>query len=157
MPSTLSDEERRFVEDIGLILEEQGRPRIAGRILGWLLICEPPYQSFGDLVEILGVSKGSVSSMTRLLLEGGLIERVAVPGERQTFYQMAPDAWARVLSWMAARVRRMAEAAEQGLELVERLHPDADSWRLREMRELYRLAAAGLPELISEFERARHG
>ena len=113
MATTLSEEEKRFVEDIGLIMEEQGRPRIAGRILGWLLICEPPQQSFTDLVEVLGVSKGSVSAMTRLLLEGGLIERVAVPSERQTYFRMAPDAWSRVLTWMAERVQRMAEAAER--------------------------------------------
>ena len=56
MPTSPSEEEKRFVEDIGLIMEEQGRPRIAGRILGWLLICEPPEQSFADLVAVLGVS-----------------------------------------------------------------------------------------------------
>lgn len=157
MPTSPSEEEKRFVEDIGLIMEEQGRPRIAGRILGWLLICEPPEQSFADLVAVLGVSKGSVSAMTRLLLEGGLIERVPVPGDRQTYYQMAPDAWSRVLTWIAERVRRMAEAADAGLALVERRHPDADHWLLREMRQLYRLVASGMPQMIEEFERARRG
>lgn len=155
MPTTLSEEEKRFVEDIGLIMEEQGRPRIAGRILGWLLICEPPAQSFADLVAVLDVSKGSVSGMTRLLLEGGLIERVAVPGERQTYYQMAPDAWTRVLMWMAQRVQRLADAAEAGLDLVEEIRPGADHWRLREMRDLYRLAARQMPRLIEEFDQTR--
>ena len=51
--------ELAFVEEFGRLLEEEGAPRIAGRILGWLLICEPPYQSFNDLVGVLGASKGS--------------------------------------------------------------------------------------------------
>ncbi len=157
MPTTLSDEEARFVEDIGGILEDQGRPRIAGRILGLLLICEPPHLSFADLVEVLGVSKGSVSSMTRLLLEGGLIERVALPGDRQTYFRMAPDAWTRVLSWTTDRVRRMHDAAQRGLDLVSARSPDADSWRLREMRDLYRIAARQLPEIAAAFEGARRG
>jgi hypothetical protein len=45
-------EELAFVEEFGRLLEEEGAPRIAGRILGWLLICEPPHQSFNDLDEI---------------------------------------------------------------------------------------------------------
>ena len=157
MPTPLSDEEAQFVEDIGLIMEDQGRPRIAGRILGWLLICEPPHQSFASLVEALGVSKGSVSSMTRLLLEGGLVERVTLPGDRQTYFRMAPDAWTRVLSWMTERVQRMHDAAQRGLDLVEARSPEADPWRLREMRDLYRIAARQLPELAAAFEEAREG
>ena len=123
MPTSPSEEEKRFVEDIGLIMEEQGRPRIAGRILGWLLICEPPEQSFADLVAVLGVSKGSVSAMTRLLLEGGLIERVPVPGDRQTYYQMAPDAWSRVLTWiMPAFFFTVPAMAFLGVWIVEQFY-----------------------------------
>ncbi|MDT0630811.1 GbsR/MarR family transcriptional regulator [Rubrivirga litoralis] len=155
MPTTLSDEEAQFVDDIGHILEDHGRPRIAGRILGWLLVCEPPHQSFDELVEALGVSKGSVSSMTRLLVDGGLVERVALPGDRRTHFRMAPDAWSRVLSWTTDRVRRMHGAAERGLALVQERSPEADPWRLREMRDLYGIAARQLPEVAEAFENAR--
>ncbi len=155
MPTHLSDEQAQFVEEIGLLMEEHGRTRIAGKILGWLLICEPPQQSFAALVDVLGASKGSISSMTTLLLEAKLIERVAMPGDRQTYYQMAPDAWSLVLSRMAERIQRSVEAAEAGLALVERLHPEADHWRLREMRELNRIAAEGFPAFVEKFEASR--
>lgn len=62
-----------FLEEFSLKIGEFGHPRIYGQILGWLLICEPPYQSFSDLTENLDISKASVSNTTRVLLERGLI------------------------------------------------------------------------------------
>ena len=154
----MTDEEARFVDDLGVILEADGRPRIAGRILGWLLICEPPHQSFNRLVEALGVSKGSVSSMTRLLVEAGLVERYAVRNDRQTYYRIAPDAWVRVLRRQVQTIEQITAAAERGLALVAEREgdaPEAGHDRLREMRDLNRLAAEQMPALLDAFERSR--
>ena len=49
--------------------EQIGYPRMAGPILGWLLICDPPVQSTGELADVLGASKESLSTMTRLLIQ----------------------------------------------------------------------------------------
>jgi hypothetical protein len=43
--SVPTEEEREFIERSGLFYEAAGGPRTAGRILGWLLICDPPHQS----------------------------------------------------------------------------------------------------------------
>src|SRR5690349_14179002 len=77
-----------FIERLGLLAEESGMPRMAGRVLGWLLICEEPRQSFGEIVEALGASKGSISAMTRILQQLGLIERVTQGGDRRDFFQL---------------------------------------------------------------------
>ncbi len=153
MAAEMSAEEARFVDDMGLVLEADGRPRIAGLILGWLLICDPPHQSFSDLVEALGVSKGSVSSMTRLLMESGLIERHAVHGDRQAYFRIAPDAWVRVLERQVRVMEQLSAAAERGLALVE--GGPRDSERLREMYDLNRLAADQMPAFIASFEASR--
>jgi hypothetical protein len=50
-------EERHFVEDISLYFEQMGLPRTAGRVLGMLLISDPPEQSLNDLCEVLQTSK----------------------------------------------------------------------------------------------------
>jgi hypothetical protein len=34
-----------FADEIGLLYEDLGAPRIWGRVLGWLLTCQPNYQS----------------------------------------------------------------------------------------------------------------
>jgi len=86
-------EEKHFVEDISLYFEQMGLPRMAGRVLGVLLISDPLAQSLTDLCEILQASKSSISTTTRLLTEMGLIERAASPVPRQVFFQFKPGGW----------------------------------------------------------------
>jgi hypothetical protein len=69
-------EQKHFVEDMSLYFEQMGLPRMAGRVLGVLLISDPPEQSLNDVAEVLQASKSSMSTTTRLLSEMGLIERV---------------------------------------------------------------------------------
>ena len=44
--------EQWFVEEAGIVFEQTGLPRMAGRIFGWLLICDPPHQSTDQLAEV---------------------------------------------------------------------------------------------------------
>jgi DNA-binding transcriptional regulator GbsR (MarR family) len=87
-----TDAELQFVEDVALYFERSaGMPRMTGRILGWLMICDPPEQSAGAMVTALGASKASVSTSTRMLLQAGLIELVAKPGHRRDFFRMSDE------------------------------------------------------------------
>ena len=46
-------DEKRLVEEFGIAFEQTRFPRMAGRIVGWLLISDPPYQSAEQLVDAL--------------------------------------------------------------------------------------------------------
>src|SRR5664280_2152746 len=84
----------RFVEELGVLLElEAGTPRMVGRTLGWLLVCDPPEQSAAELAQMLQASKGSISTATRLLLRMGFIERARFRGERFDRFRAQPEAW----------------------------------------------------------------
>jgi hypothetical protein len=65
----------RIAEELGLMLADAGLPEIAGRVLGWLLACDPPEQSLEQLRVASKASRASISNMTRLLLHFGFIER----------------------------------------------------------------------------------
>ena len=65
-----------FVEEVGMAFEQSNAPRMAGRIIGWLLICEPEHQTSAQIAKVLKASKGSISTMTRFLTNGGIIEKV---------------------------------------------------------------------------------
>ena len=54
----------RFIEMMGRHFEEEGVPRIAGRLFGLLMLVERE-TSLDELAEGLRVSKGSVSAGTR--------------------------------------------------------------------------------------------
>ena len=88
-----------YVEDFGLYFEQFGLARTAGRMLGWLLVGDPPHQTMDELVEVLQVSKSSISTTSRLLMYIGLVSKVSFPGERKDFYRISDDAW--VQGWEA--------------------------------------------------------
>src|SRR5215210_7376371 len=79
-----------FVERMGLVLEADGLPRIAGRIFGLLLVSEEA-RSLDDLASELRVSKGSASTNARLLEQRGLLERVCRPADRRDYYAVPPE------------------------------------------------------------------
>ena len=88
MRQTLEETRSAFIEKIGLKAQADGLPRIAGRVLG-LLIWDGTAVSFASLADQLMVSRGSISSATRILLERRLIKRIAKAGERQDFFQLS--------------------------------------------------------------------
>jgi predicted transcriptional regulator len=97
-----------FVDRLGLHAEADGLPRIAGRLFGTLLLSPEP-RCLDDLAAELGVSKASVSTDCRRLHERGIVERVARPGDRRDFYQLAPDFFAQIVRQHARRWAAMHE------------------------------------------------
>lgn len=148
----LYEKKKQFVEEVSLIIEDIGQPRIAGQIMGWLMICDPPKQSFSDLVKHLGVSKASISNMTRLLLQAGLIEKVRIPGERKIHFQIKEDAWINVMENHLRSVNSLRRISNEGLKLLDE-DPDTDKTRLEEMNKFYRFAEKNMPKLVEQYKK----
>ena len=91
--SNLRDEEKNFVEEVGIVFEQTGLPRMAGRIFGWLLISDPSHQTMHELTEALHASKASISNTTRMLIQMGFVERISLPGHRRDYYRIKPGVW----------------------------------------------------------------
>ena len=98
----------RFIEHMGMSSQEDGLPRIAGRILGYFIVYGGPV-SFAQLANELQVSRGSVSTNARTLVSFGFIERVTKPGDRQDYYQLAQSPFVRLLEGYMLKLRRMQE------------------------------------------------
>ena len=143
--------EQQFTEDFGLFFEHLGVPRMAGRILAWLLICDPPEQTMHDLVEALGASKSSISTMTRMLINFGLIERVSLPGERRDFYRVRSDVWRHSLEDAQRKFEGFREMAERGLDLLED-EPVKRRARLQAMHDVYDFLVHEFPKLVDRWE-----
>lgn len=101
---------REFVEQMGFASESDGLSRIAGRLFGTLLLSEEP-RSLDELAADLDVSKASVSTEARRLLERGVADRVSRPGDRRDFYQLAPDFFGQILRHRIARWSRFRHLA----------------------------------------------
>ena len=132
---------------MGVHFEADGLPRIAGRIFG-LFILEGQPLSFGALADRLSISRASVSTNTRLLARMGLIDRIAVSGERQDYFRMADAPYARLLGGMAERARKAAQTATKAEKALAAAGPDARR-RLRgfaEFQNAVATAASGLAD-----------
>jgi len=101
-----------FVERAGLTFEAEGLPRMAGRILGHLMICGPPEQSIADLMDALKASNGSISTMTRYLENQGYIQRISVPGARRDYFALRSGVATEILASASASLIRLGALFE---------------------------------------------
>lgn len=143
------EKERGFAEDAAMILADMGLPPSYGKMLGWLLICDPPEQTVTQVAEALGLSKGSVSTGFKLMESGELIRRVAARGRRGVYYEMTPDALIQAAS--SNKHRMFRELMDRGLALLDEPEgPRGD--RMRVTRDFYAFIERELPRLIAQFE-----
>jgi len=147
---------KQFIEDIGIHFEEMGLPRMAGRIFGCLLVCEPQHQSSEQLTNIVGASKGSVSTMTRLLIQSGVVERMGLPGRRDTYYRIKPGSWSELMRARISHVTRLRELADRGLTLLADREPKFRQ-RLQELRDFYAFLEQEMPALLDRYDQGRKG
>jgi len=145
-------EEKHFIEDMGLLFEESGHPRMAGRILGCLLIANQPHLSTTEIAETLQASKGSLSTMTRFLLQLGIIERVGIPGKRVDYYRIKSGAWPVLVRHAIYELTALRKLAEHGLELMGEKESEMKA-RLAEARDLFAFVEREYPLLIERWEK----
>jgi len=124
-----------FIEKNGLIAQNQGIPRVAGRVLGMLLF-DGEAMSFGDLARDLQVSRGSISTSTRLLEDRALIKRLTKPGERQDFFQLAERPFPNMLGRVHQEMLRAQADIQASVSEICDSRPDIKA-RVQDYANLY--------------------
>jgi DNA-binding transcriptional regulator GbsR (MarR family) len=143
---------RHFVEEMGLHFEYGGLPRMAGRIFGHLLVCDPPEQSAEQLARSIQASRASVSTMTRLLIQIGLVERQALPGKRHDLFRIHPEAFRTQLMERVRILTLFRQLLERGLSALE----GEPAWRVRRLEDMHRMYAwmeREIPRLFERFQK----
>ncbi|MFI0355741.1 GbsR/MarR family transcriptional regulator [Actinomadura sp. 9N407] len=143
-----------LIDDFGLhIGRAMGWPPMAGRAAGVLMLSETP-MAMADLQSALDASKGSMSEMTRLLVESGTVRRFKQPGSRHYVYEWRDDAWVGCL-------QHQMEATTELLALAERAQargtglPVRQRERLRDMHEYYTFMVRSLEALLGQYKSSR--
>jgi DNA-binding MarR family transcriptional regulator len=145
---------REWVEQLAMLLERDGLPRMAGRVFGWLLVCEPAEQTSEDLARAVQGSKASMSTMTRLLLQAGLVEKVRLPGARRDVFRVRPGQWQQLWRSRMQMVLEVTALVERGLGLLAHRAP-ASQARLAELHAQYQFVGEVFPQLLERWERER--
>lgn len=148
-----SAKKRRLIEDFGILFEGGGLPRMSGRVFGWLLISSPQHQTAAEIAAGVGASKGSMSTMLRMLAQFRMIERFGLPGERSAHYRVKPAYWVSMMQAKMDFVRRFHGLAERALDAID----DSDAERTRQLEETRDFHHAFARELTSMIERLSAG
>jgi DNA-binding transcriptional regulator GbsR (MarR family) len=142
--------ESEFVEEMGQFLGSVGMSPMAGRMWGWLLICDPPEQTAAEIAEVLHASRGSISGTARILATAGLIRRTTRRGDRREYFSAPPESLDSMLANAGAIYRRLREIAERGLAVTAGHSPSARA-RLEELRDVMAFVEREVPILVREF------
>jgi DNA-binding transcriptional regulator GbsR (MarR family) len=143
-----------FVEKLGFNAERQGHPRTAGRVMGWLLVCEPPWQSVAEIALALQCSRSAVNAVVNRMVEFGMFEPVAIPGERTTYYRMNSDGGELLFQNMVANLREMRAIADEGLQALAWREPEANQ-RLEDLRAMHQFMAEQMPLMLMRWKQRR--
>ena len=144
---------KSYIEDGAIILEQFGWPRMAGRIMMYLTVCDPPYQSHKDIVTYLKASKASVSTMLQQLREAEFVEKIAFPGERIDYYKIKEEAWHNICQRRHALYKSVVNLSNDGLEIFKDV-PEDKKKRLADFRDFHtwlsRCYGGALDEWVNE-------
>ncbi len=78
-----TDAELTFADHVGRFYARQyAFPPMAGRLLGYLLVCDPPQQTIDELGDALLASRSAITGAVKLLEGYGVARRTRIAGER---------------------------------------------------------------------------
>ena len=120
-----------FIEQMGVITQTDGGPRIAGRIFGLLLAEGRPF-GLNEMAERLQISKASASTNARLLLGSGMLHLTARAGDRQDYYELGADPYGRMIDTISVRMREASIRVRE----AEVLFPDPQDPARQRVRKL---------------------
>ena len=139
-----------FIERMGLIAQVDGTPRIAGRLLGPLIVEGRPF-TLDEMAERLQISKASASTNARLLRTSGIIRLVAHAGDRHDYYEVGSDPYRRMMATVGGRLAQIgAEVLEAEASFAE---TEADAKRrIRQLGDFYLRMAERLKDWSEHLE-----
>lgn len=88
-----------FIEESAILFEAIGTTRMAGRIIGYLLVMEKEMISFNEITEELHASKSSISTNLHSLMNANFVVMQTIPGDRKTYYSVNHNVeWSEIMA-----------------------------------------------------------
>ncbi len=128
------DEEITFADHMGRFYARRyAFPPMAGRVLGYLLVCDPPDQTIAGLSEALLASRSAITGALDVLERIHAVRRSRAAGERMD--RVRTDfASAEAQGFDISEFQELGDLAREGLEVLSDAPPERRS-------ELIELAA----------------
>ncbi|CAI8870066.1 Transcriptional regulator [Brevibacillus sp. IT-7CA2] len=150
----LTAETMQLIEEMALHHENQGLSRIAGRIIGLLMVSQEPLSS-EQIATTLQVSLGSVSTNLRILQKFGFAEKKSVTGDRVSYYIMAPDSIEEEFIQGLERILSLKNVIEKGMQIENLKQSELVMQRFHETLEAIDLYRESLNQMLAEWKSRR--
>lgn len=138
-----------FADHMGRFYAKQySFPPVVGRVLGYLLVCEPMEQSIGDLSDALLTSRSAIAGAINMLDVIHAIERTRPAGSRVDLIKIAAKGIEK--SFDPAEYREQARLGREGLALLQGAKPERRK-ALEEIVSLNEFLTERLPQLLDEW------
>ena len=98
---------------MGVWFSSIGVPRSTGQIFGYLIACGPAEQSATEIAAGTGMSRASVSSGTRSLVQLQAVEERHRVGDRKTYYRLRSGWWVQAATAKMAGFDRLTVEARR--------------------------------------------
>ncbi len=148
------DDELIFADHAGrFYARHHGFPPMAGRLLGYLAICQPPQQSIDELADALMASRSAITGAVKLLETYRLVVRTRRAGERVDRFSVSLDAL-EPRNFDSGLFAEQVSLFREGLEVLG----EADRSRrapLEEMLALAEFLGERLPQVLAEWRERR--
>ncbi len=132
-----------WIERMAAHFVPEGIPLIGGRILAYLLVCDPVERTAAELSEELEASSGSVSTNVRLLINLGVVTKTTRRGRQAAEYKLNEQGWNDMIDRRLRALAATRELTAAGLRLLSGDPQRAQ--RLRNIDEMYGWLADELP------------
>jgi len=84
---------KQKVEDLGVAFEKFGKSPMSSRVMSYLLLAEPPHQSFDSIREFLGASKSAISIALKTLQNEDMVKYITFSGDRKRYFLVDGKGW----------------------------------------------------------------
>jgi len=140
-----NDDKLLFTEHVGRFYAKQyGFPPVVGRLLGYLLVCEPMEQSINDLASALLTSRSAIAGAVKMLEIYHAVNRSRPAGSRVDLISITSGGWERN-GFETAEYEAQATLAQEGLEILKDASPER-----REALEGYQMLSEFLISYMSK-------
>jgi DNA-binding transcriptional ArsR family regulator len=142
-----------FIEETGLVFEKIGMTRMAGRILGYMMVSDKEHISFNEFTEVIHASKSSISTNLKALMEVGYIKMLSIPGDRKTYYQLNNEIKnTEIIGKRLMLFKVMMDLHDHALELRVN-QSDAPSRWIKKTSHFYKFFADELPAMLERYKK----
>ena len=144
------DAQLTFADHVGRFYARQyAFPPMAGRLLGYLFVCDPPEQTIDELGDALLASRSAITGAVKLLEGYRMVRRTRLAGERMDRVSLDP-ASQQPQNFDSAIHTEHAALFREGLALLADAPPDRRA-PLEEMVALAEFLSERLPALRKEW------